>query len=419
MAALVVGVLLFIGLLLIGYGWSKSLSKQARYEAETRELKEHLAKIELVDEKQNAELKEQQLLNEQKMKKALASNHHQEALTNLSSLTNSLHRLLNELTAVRQRADNLATNDVGKRVAAEPDLLAVARPVYQIDLKNLPAPAQFENNLEAVRRVQHRIRQMESTTYAPPEDLEPTLQKHKAWTDARQGQIQTLSKRLDYLVDEVAVRLPDEGKAAKKVPLREAIGRYESRRAAQSAKEEQAIRDKGAEKLAQANRTILSLQQELKGLVSNHDIQKIIGTIELERLRVTLDLKEIEQEKIDLQLKAKAESREVQELLAPFLTPGFWKIDHIYGGVIDSVDAKPVSYSRLKSMGALARDTPGLEKLHSVASSQHDKMRPRWERDWAIQSWIYDDERRERLKKAQKCLIDLGPTLVRLEMLEK
>lgn len=122
------------------------------------------------------------------------------------------------------------------------------------------------------------------------------------------------------------------------------------------------------------------------------------------------DQRVLEQRCRDLQVKA---------LLAPFLDRGYGKPYLLEGRYIrwkryDKVDPVPLSLSDLRQLGALERTARGFTILQAIASSDGDN-RSRWSGG----DWQKNPELKDRIEEAQKQLIELGSTLVKLDMLQK
>jgi hypothetical protein len=109
----------------------------------------------------------------------------------------------------------------------------------------------------------------------------------------------------------------------------------------------------------------------------------------------------------------KCNEPEVKSQLAPFLAAGYTQP----GEKQLQYDKAPISYSKLVSFGALNPDRQGLCQLLDVATAKNDKARPRW----SVSAWRFEQlkpDEIERYKKAQQLLIELGPTMVELGMLQ-
>ena len=112
-------------------------------------------------------------------------------------------------------------------------------------------------------------------------------------------------------------------------------------------------------------------------------------------------------------LLARARSSEVQSTLAPFLHNRDVQPQKVGGGSVkfqSTFDAKPMSLSALKGMGALEESTEGLKWLARVGG--HRKLSgPRW--GVYSQPGNWSDHDKKLLKEAQQFLRELGPILVK------
>lgn len=110
-------------------------------------------------------------------------------------------------------------------------------------------------------------------------------------------------------------------------------------------------------------------------------------------------------------LRERATDPKVRAFLAPFITPGYWTPRGY------TSDKRPLSYTMLLSEGALDDSPRGLNKLAKFAMAIDDKVRPRWKLAGGPLVWYKVPESVEKVKTAQQHLIELGPTLVELELL--
>lgn len=110
-------------------------------------------------------------------------------------------------------------------------------------------------------------------------------------------------------------------------------------------------------------------------------------------------------------LTKKAKSPSTRKLLAFFFTPGYVQPLRQMGA-----EKRPISYSRLDAIGALAPSLDGQEKLLEVLLDYGDKERPLWTEKITSVA-LLTPAKREKLIEMQRALIELGPTLVELELL--
>jgi len=111
------------------------------------------------------------------------------------------------------------------------------------------------------------------------------------------------------------------------------------------------------------------------------------------------------------QLEIKAESPRVRQVLAPFITPGYWQP----GSNKPTYDRQPVSLKQLKSRKALENTSDGLKALLKIGIDDSDKVRPRW--GWSMYIARLSPTQMDELREAQQYLIELGEVLVKKGML--
>jgi len=144
----------------------------------------------------------------------------------------------------------------------------------------------------------------------------------------------------------------------------------------------------------------------LDDLKKDRELKRIIEQKEAERKRSKM--RENEERKA---LRAKAESKRVHDVLAPFFAKAYYQHRMPTG----SYEKQPVSLSRLKELGALNRDVYGLRMLNAVATDRNDKDRPRWPfHEYYIK---LNEEEKDYVKEAHEYLLELGPILVEEEYL--
>ena len=75
-----------------------------------------------------------------------------------------------------------------------------------------------------------------------------------------------------------------------------------------------------------------------------------------------------------------------------------------------------MSYTELQSAGALTPTVQGLDKLVFIGTNLSDRVRPRWK----INRVLYRKHNDElaMVKEVQQLLIELGPVLVEMKLLE-
>lgn len=174
---------------------------------------------------------------------------------------------------------------------------------------------------------------------------------------------------------------------------------FEARMKEREAEEQRRAAD--AEKRYQDE--IASVRRELELAKAERDKADVEAQIKRDKITAEARKKELTQ---------KAEDPQVLALLAPFTTKGYWQPGVARG---QSVDLAPVSFSKLRSIGALAPNADGLQKLLTCATNEyhkkgHDQVRPRWSYPPRLRD--LKPEQLEELKKAQGYLNELGDILV-------
>ena len=112
----------------------------------------------------------------------------------------------------------------------------------------------------------------------------------------------------------------------------------------------------------------------------------------------------------EIQVK-RAQSREIKDLLAFFFSSGY-----VQPGRIQTAEKRPISFSKLRAAGALESSIEGHTAMLSVLNDLRDKDRPAWRYGTTVST--LSSSERDKLKKIQDTLNELGPILVELKMLD-
>ena len=130
----------------------------------------------------------------------------------------------------------------------------------------------------------------------------------------------------------------------------------------------------------------------------------------VENTKTQVAVQSADDEARNIQLRKKASDPLIQAKLAPFITPGYFQLS------VPSYDKKPFSYKEMQSFGALNPDFDGLDHLVAIAITPHDRVRPRWK--FNQQLYRKRPNEVEQVKEAQQLLIELGPVLVEMGLLQ-
>lgn len=416
--ALVMLVLLaVVGIAALGAVWYYARSDKAKLERKLQALETQQARAKLEGTKAAADAKT-----------AVARNRQEEVLAHARNATNALTRLLQDAKQFTAEAESLKSNEAGRTVALHPDLVAQARRFYESELPDLPATKEIISKLESARRVEQQLVSALGTTYEPATDLSVGTQEALLWAEQAARALAKDRALLTGLVRESLVKIAETPLSATSPTLETAIKQLSE---AEATFRQQAILTKSSQATTQAVDTIaeanaqriiteariqasniLAQANEAKAQQDREQMKRQADNkVEDSKARVEVSQKEDEARRVEL--RKKAATPEVQGQLAPFLTPGYWLPSGTPGGV--SYDKKPHSLSKLQSAGALDESLTGLRKLADIACNTRDQVRPRWK---LPQYWPKNPQQLEKVKAAQKLLIELGPVLVELKMLE-
>lgn len=248
-------------------------------------------------------------------------------------------------------------------------------------------------------------------------------------------------KGREYLVDALKFAALEKASARaeqEKTELLAELERQRDRLQIDESKREQ----KHAEEIAALRQQLADRDAELreKELATEVEVTRRVGEAEkkhldeLQKIQEERDLFEAELKargiQVDIKKKriledaekqkriAQCQSAEVQTLLAPFITPGYWQPATTKDQQV--FDRRPMSLSKIQSTGALVDKTNGsLFKLWKIAHEPDDTERPRWEKlhPAQVRTFAKNLPLIERSAKAQDLLSTLGPTLIELGML--
>lgn len=353
------------------------------------------------------------------------------------------------------RMDTLLHSDEGKRLARDP----VGTRVYQ-GLKDYPAVTlnEIKERTEAASALANRLASLQSgpeVNLTPSQETQDQVNELYFWVTARQedikGDIAALNdavrraptdfdpanaKTLQVILEEIDAefyrllseyRMQGERRATREVKQIVVDAAYLRR--VESARAEEQVRRKEMEaewlrKQTQAQTALLERMGEMDQQLSEAKIKYDDAVAEIERLRKQAEVNRQVADsdatiKRDSQLSdaerrrniALAKSPEVAQLLAPFLTPGYWQVTEHK----PSYQKQPLSYSQIVAKGALNRTSEGLQTLLTIGINRNDKGRPRWGYRHILKQ--LSEPEHEQLRQAQEYLITLGPIMVELGML--
>ena len=381
----------------------------------------------------------------QESAKAIARNHQEELLQRARNTTNSLGSLLVGIHDLKSNAEELRTSEQGKAVSIHPDLVLTACRLYQTQIPQLPSRDDLIQKLETARRIERDLLDAAGTTYEPDTQLTVNLQDAAFWADTMSRQLDQAKATLAAIVRESQIKMPPQNAPTNPQTLEAAMKELTLRETAEheklvtqktvqltsQAKSERA--DAVAATAAQSIRTdteILKEQFKIREQKLQDEIDRLKMEAEMARQANQADQakKQFEaMQKVNAvasqvqkdQMRAKAASAATKSLLAPFISTGYMRVSTRPSRAPAADQAGPVSLRDLEEAGALAPGIEGLKKLVAIASNPADKVRPRWSSAYRNpRAWEQDQTLRGQAEWAQKLLIELGPTMVEMGMLQ-
>jgi hypothetical protein len=374
-------------------------------------------------DKTRAELATKKAAEEGKLTQA--RNRQEEVLAQARLATNVLTRLLAETDQASNEAAGLKTNDPGRGVAIHPDLIKQSRRFYESELREMAAREEIVTRLEGARRIEQQLLTASGTAYEPAADLKVTAQNSTAWGEQALQKTRQIRQTLATLVQESKIKVTTATVTPTSPTLEAAIAQLNDEETilrqrllaattadakAQAAKIE--AEADGKRIIAEAERKrdeiLAKAKEETDKLARDLALREAQGKAEDTKTHVAVQTAQDEARKVEL--RKKAADPAIRAKLAPFTTPGYAQINTL------GSDLKPLSYSGLQNCGALAPDVRGLTRLLTVASTSADKVRPRWKMN--PQLFVRHPDEIEKVKEAQQLLIDLGPVLVEMGLLQ-
>ena len=412
MAALLI--LALVGVASLGTIVYLTRSDKARVEKEMQALKNQQARDKVATEKAAEE-----------SKLATARTRQEELLAHVRSATNSLERLRQDVKQAAADADSLKSNEIGQKVALHPDLVAQARRLYERELPSLPASKDIIAKLEGMRRAEQQLLSASGSSFQPDADMALAVQNAGFWGQQQLDAVDRVKTLLSSLIQESKIKVAEKPFTANSPTLEATIARMAE---AESKFRQQTIIQATSQASTQAVDTvaiaesqriiesarleasnILAQVNETKAKQHREDVVRQ-AVLKVEDTKATVQAQQSMDEARNIELRKKASGPEIQVKLAPFITPGYWSPKSV------SYDKKPHSFKHLQSFGALDPSLAGLRKLAQLGMSPADRVRPRWK---LPVNWPKIPEAMEKIKEAQQLLMELGPVLVDMKLLDE
>lgn len=391
--------------------------------ANNEKLKEHRLREKAEADKTRIEIADQAA--SQKAALAVAKTHQEELLSQARSATNVLTRLLADTTKLQNDATALKANDAGRQVALFPDLIAQARHFYETDLPELASREEIVTKLEGAKRIALQLVDAAGTAYEPASDVRASVQSFITWAEYASKKSGQLRQVLSTIVSESKTKVTDATVTLNSLTLEagmaklaqaetEATQRLFAQNTADATKQAaQIAADAESTKIVsdaerKRNEVIAKAKEDADQQARDLALREAQQKLENTKTQVAVQNTGDEVRKIEL--RKKASDPVIQAKLAPFITPGYIQIS------VPSYDKKPFSYKEMQAFGAFNQDFNGLDHLVAIAISANDKVRPRWKFNQKLYR-RYPNEV-EQVKEAQQLLIELGPVMVEMGLLQ-
>jgi hypothetical protein len=310
---------------------------------------------------------------------------------------------LAELDRFEAEITPLLTNDAGRAVAGQAQLVRAFRAVYELERPAKDDFARMKLQADEVVAPVRKALASPDNSFQQTDDTQQKLQQLLARARTTRDAARASRSRLAAIVSLAKVGPVPSGTPT----LQAAIQSIDFQEALEAATVIEAAREV-------ARKEATALMAETKGeavrLAGRADARRETAKAEVERTKVDLETAALKTKAEKDRLRAKALSPEVKQDLAVFLAKGYTQPSpgvnayERFPGVL-----QPVSYSRLVTMGCLEQTPQGLAKLLRVgAEPRRGNDRPQWK----FYAFELRPEAEPFLKKVQALLIELGPVLV-------
>ena len=204
----------------LAYVLNKATNDKARLEKQAQAWELEKGKVEI----------DRQKATEQ-AKLAVARTRQTDALSQVRVATNACGQLLLNLTEFDREAAALRTSDAGRQVARFPDLVTLARRLYEVDMRDLPKQPMVISKLEGERRLESQLVAAAGTGFEPDSALTSTAQTDTIWANQESSKVQRARALVATLIDESKIKLPPADSAGPSITLADAmstLGRREA-----------------------------------------------------------------------------------------------------------------------------------------------------------------------------------------------
>lgn len=309
-----------------------------------------------------------------------------------------------ERESLKARITSLLTDDDGRNIASEQSFMVVFERLMK-EQKEIHSV--LSNRKEALSPLMASVRQSLSEDNEVGPDAAIVAQFEKSFSESEKSL--TEIRRVRDGLDELALQARNKNSPAD-ITLEEAMKRWNQKKLEVQFREFGEVIEKAK---AHAIAELASLEKK------KVEAKALVKAKEMEAAREAALVKAKGEEEKTRRI-ALVKSPEMLELLAPFISKGFWQpgMKAVSGG--RASDWKPISFGLLQQHGALQKSNDGLQTLLFCGTSFHhfapyDRNRPRW--NWPNKLPRLSPGQRERLERARAFLNEHGALLVEIGLL--
>lgn len=303
--------------------------------------------------------------------------------------TNRLHAVLERIPLVSSEFQDFSTGESGKPLSPYPELVQRAGAFIATGPK-IPSTQTAIAHIENLRRYLNENTEHFNTEVVPAAAAEIDLEQARDWANKSDSDMENIRSSIKGLLTDASHK-KDLGDKKPLIPLQAALFALKQR-----------IDQIDFDKKVEATNIALNIRTT----AATNDV---ITAAQIEADRIARDIARRRLEAEEMRRRQKlideAQSFEIRELLAPFITPG----------AIDTRNAPlrengPHSWGELQ--GLIQKSDPH-RQINNLASRPQDVFRPRWGKAVVDKN----PAAREQADRAIKALERLGPVLVELKML--
>jgi hypothetical protein len=297
----------------------------------------------------------------------------------------------------------LRTDERGRRIAASTDLVERFRTLAGREVATVDQLTHLADEIDQLAAPARRALADPDDLAIPDPGLDAEILRFRSDADAFRVELGRANRELKMVVDEAGTVSPGPSTLSEAISERERAELLEADRVVAGARE-RALRE-AAELRAKT-------EAEAIRIAAASETEAILESARQKKEAAEAELAERRAAQAKEALRRRARSPDVAQYLGAFLAKGYKQPLEFQGAYMNfdaTSEPKPISFSRLKAVGALDSGDAGLSALAWVASDPKNDRPPlrygTYPGDWS-------HEAREFLLRAQQLLRELGPTLV-------